>query len=353
MAVVPSPHSALRGSQFASDNTASVCPEVWSAMQAANTGAAPSYGDDAWTERARAQLRALFERPDAQVYFVLNGTAANSLALAACCRSYEAIVCHEHAHIDSDECGAPQFFSGGASLLPVRGAHGKLAPQDITQTIIKRRDIHAPRPAALSISQSTELGAVYTLAQIRSLADLARGHGLRLHMDGARFANALAALGNVSAADMSWRAGVDVLSLGGTKNGAQMAEALLFFDAALAARFDYQRKQGGQLASKMRYLSSQWLGLLTDGAWLRYAAHANAMAQRLGRALSDVSGLSITQPIEANAVFVRLDAARAEALRAVGWQFHAFDAAGGYRFMCAWNTREEDIALLVADLRAA
>src|ERR1700686_1042333 len=256
---------AAPGWQFASDNTAGICPEAWAALQVANTGHAPSYGADAWTERACALLRVLFEHDSAEVFFVFNGTAANSLSLAALTRSYQAIVCHEAAHVQTDECGAPEFFSGGAKLLPLRGAGAKLSADAVLQAITQRDDLHFSRPRALSLSQPTEWGTLYRPDEIAALSAVAHAHGVAVQMDGARFANALAALPGVTAADLSWRVGVDVLSLGGTKNGLNTTEAVVFFNPVLAAEFDYRGKQAGQLASKMRFQSSQWQGGLEIG----------------------------------------------------------------------------------------
>ena len=340
------------GWQFASDNTAGICPEAWAALAAANHGSEPSYGADSWTARACELLRAWFEHEEAQVYFVFNGTAANALALAALCRSYQSIVCHESSHLHTDECGAPEFFSHGAKLLLAPGAHGKLDPAGIMAAIGQRRDLHFPPPRAVSLSQTTEWGTVYRPHEIRALSAFARAQGLAVHMDGARFANALAALAGqeISAADLSWRAGVDVLSLGGTKNGLNTTEAVVFFDAGIARDFEYRVKQAGQLASKMRFQSCQWVGVLEDGAWLRAAAHANAMARRLAGALAHVPGVRLCRPPEANAVFIELAPAHAQAVANLGWHFHLMGAAG-YRLMCCWATTEEQIEGLADDLR--
>jgi len=269
------------GWQFASDNTAGICPEAWSALEAANVGYAPSYGDDRWTARASDLIRALFECPQAQVFFLFNGTAANSLSLAALCRSYHAVICHEQAHINTDECAAPEFFSQGAKLLSVAGPGAKLTPSAVLRALDRRDDVHSSKPRAISISQTTEWGGVYQPAEVAALGELARAHGLALHMDGARFANALAALGTGSgsgahAADLTWRAGVDVLSLGGTKCGLNTTEAVVFFQPQLAAEFDFRGKQGAQLASKMRF---QTMG---GRARIRSLAAACGACQRVG-----------------------------------------------------------------------
>jgi threonine aldolase len=341
---------AAPGWQFASDNTAGICPDAWAALHDANAGYAPSYGADAWTERACALIRALFDHAAAEVFFVFNGTAANSLSLAALTRSYQAIVCHEAAHVQTDECGAPEFFSNGAKLLPLPGAGAKLSADAVLRLIMQRDDLHFPKPRALSLSQPTEWGTLYQPQEIAALSAVAHAHGAAVHVDGARFANALAAFPGVTAADLSWRAGVDVLSLGGTKNGLNTTEAVVFFNPALAAEFDYRGKQAGQLASKMRFQSSQWQGVLESGAWLRHAAHANAMARRLGAAISAVAGPRLARAVEVNAVFVDMSVAVAEAMFAMGWHFYTLSGAG-YRLMCSWATTEADIEAFARDLQ--
>src|ERR1039457_3088611 len=269
------------GWQFASDNTAGICPEAWNALAAANVGYAPSYGDDRWTQRPSALIRALFEHPQAQVFFVFNGTAANSLGLAALCQSYHGIVCHQQSHLQTDECGAPEFLSHGAKLFTVPGPEAKLSSAAVLRAIERRDDVHSSKPRAVSLSQTTEWGSVYEPAENAQLSALARAHGLALHMDGARFANALAALSarGFGAADLSWRAGVDVLSLGGTKCGLNTTEAVVFFDPALASQFDYRCKQAAQLASKDA-LSHQPVG---RRAGKRRLAATRRARQRLGR----------------------------------------------------------------------
>ncbi len=337
--------------QFASDNYAGICPEAWQAMDAANRGFATSYGDDLWTERACASIREVFET-DCQVFFVFNGTAANSLALAALCRSYHSVICHELAHVETDECGAPEFFSNGTKILHIPGPCGKLDLDAVEQAITRRSDIHYPKPRVLSLTQSTELGTVYTPDEIRAASALARQYGLRVQMDGARFANAVAALG-VAPAEISWRSGVDVLCLGGAKNGMAIGEAVVFFNRELADEFEYRCKQAGQLASKMRFISAPWIGMLEGGTWLRNAAHANRLARMLADELERIPGLRLMSPCQANAVFVELPAATIAALRAGGWHFYSFIGTGGARFMCSWQTTEEDVRELVEAVQLA
>lgn len=335
--------------QFASDNYAGICPEALAALTAANAGHAPAYGEDEWTRRVSDRLRALFET-DCDVYFAFNGTAANSLALASLCQSYHSVICHELAHVDTDECGGPEFFSNGSKLLPARGEGGKLTPAAVQEVISRRSDIHYPKPRVVTLTQASEVGTVYRPDEIAAVADLAHAQGLRVHMDGARFANAVASLG-AAPAEITWRAGVDVLCFGGTKMGLPVGEAVVFFDRRLSEDFAWRCKQAGQLASKMRFLSAPWLGMLEGDAWLCHARHANAMAQRLAAGLATIAGARLLFPVEANGVFVELPAAVQEGLRARGWRFYTFIGAGGARFMCAWDTSPERVDALLADLR--
>ncbi|SFG68002.1 low specificity L-threonine aldolase [Methylobacterium gossipiicola] len=334
--------------QFASDNYAGICPEAWAATQAANAGSMPAYGEDPWTARAADAFRDLFDKPDAQVFFAFNGTAANALALASLCQSYHSVICAASAHVETDECGAPEFFSNGSKLLVAPTENGKLTPAAVRALATGRSDIHFPKVRVVTITQPTETGQVYTLAEIRALSAACRDLGLRLHMDGARFANACASLG-CAPADMTWRAGVDLLCFGGTKNGMAAGEAILFFDPVLAEDFGYRCKQAGQLASKMRFLSAPWVGMLEGGAWLRHAGHANACARRLAEAVADLPDWRAMFPVEANAVFLAADPERLEALRACGWRFYTF-IGGGARFMFAWDSDPARVDALARDI---
>lgn len=333
--------------QFASDNYAGICPEAWAAMEEANHGHATSYGDDPWTARAADAFRSLFET-DCDVYFVFNGTAANSLALASLCQSYHSVICSEQSHVETDECGAPEFFSNGSKLLTVPSADGKLTPASIRELATKRSDIHYPKPRAVTITQSTETGRVYTLKEIIEIAGECRALGLSLQMDGARFANACASL-RCSPAELTWKSGVDVLCFGGAKNGMAIGEAVLFFDRAQAADFDYRCKQAGQLASKMRFLSAPWVGMLESGAWLRNAEHANRCAQQFALLIDAIPGIKVAQPVEANAVFLLASDEILSALRKRGWQFYTF-IGGAARFMFAWDTDLRRVEALSRDL---
>lgn len=340
-----------RNRHFASDNYSGVCPEAWAAMAEANAGHSVSYGNDTWTQRATDRIREIFET-DCEVFFVFNGTAANSLSLASLCQPYHSILCHELAHIETSECGAPEFFSNGSKILTLPGENGKVAPAAVEHAVKRRNDIHYPKPGALSLTQVTEVGTAYSVAEITVLADTANKLGLRVQMDGARFANAVATLG-VSPADITWRAGVDVLCFGGSKNGIALGEAVVFFDHALAHEFDYRCKQGGQLASKMRFLSAPWLGMLQDGAWLRHARHTNEMAKRLETGLRRLSGVNITYPVQSNAVFAKIPKVAEDKLRAQGWHFYTgVITPDESRLMCSWDTTAEDVDAFVADLSA-
>jgi len=338
--------------QFASDNTAGICPEAWEAMAKANHDYASSYGTDVWTERAADLLRETFETNDAEVFLVFNGTAANSLALASCCQSYHSVICHEHAHIIDDECGAPEFFSNGTKLLGAPGEQGKITPATIAQLASKRTDIHYPKPRVVSLTQSTELGTVYQLGEIEAIHETAQRHGLVMHVDGARFANAAASLG-IAPKAITWQAGVDVLGFGGTKLGMANCEAVVFFDRELAREFDYRCKQAGQLASKMRFLSAGWVGILEDGAWLKHARHANRCATLLASRLEKEAGLTAAHPVEANAAFIRLPENLLAGLRARGWVIYNFIGGDVARFMCSWQTTEADIEALLVDVVAS
>lgn len=350
MTTQPSDSHPRRARQFASDNYAGICPEAWEAMALANQGHEPSYGEDHWTALVSDRLRELFET-DCEVFFVFNGTSANSLALATLCQPYHSILCHELAHVETSECGAPEFFANGSKILLLPGAHGKILPEAVSWAVCRRSDIHYPKPRALSLTQVTELGTAYTVRELEILCETARRHGLRVHMDGARFANAVAHL-NVHPADITWRVGVDVLCFGGTKNGLAVGEAVIFFDRTLAREFDYRCKQGGQLASKMRFLSAPWLGLLKNDTWLRNARHSNTMAQRLAEGLQSLPGVEICHPVESNAVFVRFPLGVAEQLHRRGWHFYTgVVSPGESRLMCSWDTTPEDVDSFLADLR--
>lgn len=335
--------------QFASDNYAGICPEAFAALTEANHGHARSYGNDPWTEKAANLIREIFET-DCEVFFVFNGTAANSLALASMCQSYNSILCHQTAHIETAECGAPEFFSNGSKVLLLPGENGKIDPDAIKDAAHKRTDIHYPKPRVLSLTQATETGTLYSLKELGVLSGMAKKFGLRIQMDGARFANAMAAF-NIAPSKVTWKAGVDVLCFGGTKNGLPIGEAVVFFNKELAHEFDYRCKQAGQLASKMRFLAAPWVGMLQDGAWLRHATHANAMAKLFEAGLRKIPGVKISYPCETNCVFARLVPKMITGLRRKGWQFYTHVSADDCRLMCSWDTQRADVEDFLDDLR--
>jgi threonine aldolase len=328
---------------FKSDNTAPAAPEILAAIAAANQGYARGYGDDPWTARLEQRFAEVFECP-LRVFPVATGTAANALALATTVPPYGAILTHEEGHIVRDECGAPEFMTGGARLLLLQGSDAKVTASAIAAALAANPpSVHTVQPRALSITQATELGTVYTPAELRDITALAHAQGLLVHMDGARFANAVASLG-CSPADVTWRSGIDVLSFGATKNGALAAEAVVFFDTTRVADFEFRRKRGAHLISKMRFVSAQLLAYLEDGLWLRLAARANALAGRLAVA----AGPLLMHPAEANEVFVRIGESGAAALRALGFEFYDWGAAGSgeARLVVSWDQPEEDVDLL-------
>ena len=338
--------------QFASDNNAGMCPEALAALIEANGAChVMGYGDDRWTGEACDLIRSLFET-DCDVFFVFSGTGANALALAHLTRSYHAVIAHASSHVAEDETGAPEFFSGGAKVLWVDTPLGKITSDAVTEHCGIMGRIHTSRPRVVSLTQSTEMGTVYRAAEIEAVAAAAREHGLKVHMDGARFANAIATL-NAKPADLTWRAGVDVMSLGGVKNGLGAGEAVVFFNRALSDEFAWRIKQGGQLNSKMRLVTAPWTALLRNDLWLRNARHANAMAQRLAAKLADGPGIRLMYPVEANAVFVEIATEVQAAVRAKGWAFYTFLGKTGCRLMCAWDTAPETVDRFAADVVAA
>jgi threonine aldolase len=342
--------SVARERGFASDNYAGVLPEVLEAIAAANVGHAVSYGGDEWTARVEALFRTHFG-DDAHVALVFNGTGANVVALQALCRPFEACVCASTSHLNVDECGAPERVAG-LKLLPVDTPDGKLTPALVAPRLVRFGDEHAVQPRVVSITQSTELGTLYTLEEIRALADQAHAHGMLLHVDGARLANAAAALG-VSLRALTTDVGVDAVSFGGTKNGLLLGEAVVFLRAGLGDHVAYLRKQSMQLASKMRFIAAQFEALLSGELWLRTASHANAMAGLLAAAVSGVDGVTLTQKVEANAVFALLPAGVAEALQE-RWRFYVWDeTTGEVRWMCSWDTTPEDVEAFAADVAEA
>lgn len=345
-----SKHEAVSRLEFVSDNATGACPEALAAMAEATQGYSLAYGDDMWTRRATDMMQRLFET-DCYVNFVFTGTAANSLTLASMCQSYHSIICPRFAHVAVGECAAPGFFSGGGQTVALSTSDGKLTPAQIERAFISHsKSVQSSKPRAVSISQASEAGTVYSVEEMQALGALCTRLGLFLHVDGARFANAVASL-SVAPAELTWRAGVDVLCFGGTKNGLIAGEAIVIFNRELAHEFDHRVKQAGQTASKMRFLSAPWVALLTNDTYLRLAAHANAMADRLATGLRGVPGLKISFPCEANAVFVQLGRTLTEKMRQRGWYIIEDVADGGARLMCSWNTTTRDVDSYLEDVR--
>jgi threonine aldolase len=341
------PHTAVatgaaRG--FASDNHAGAHPDVIAAIVAANEGHSPAYGEDRFTAAARDRFREHFG-PDAEAWLVFNGSGANVASIDAVTRSFEAVICTENAHMNVDECGAPERIAG-AKLLAVPTEHGKLTPDDLGRWEARRGDDHFPQPRLVSITQASELGTVYTVAETRVIADVTHELGMLLHIDGARLANAAASL-DASLAEITTDAGVDLVSFGGTKNGLMFGEAVVFLRPGLGEGFAFVRKQLGQLASKMRFVAVQFEALLSEELWLRNARHANAMARRLADGLEGLDDVEIAHPVEANALFARLPQPAIDRLLSE-WPyerpFYVWDErASEVRWMCSWDTTEDDV----------
>jgi threonine aldolase len=336
---------------FTSDNAYGAAPEVLAALAEANLGTAPSYGEDEITARLARRFSEVFER-EVAVFPVFTGTAANALALATVSPPYGAIFCHEDSHIAVDECAAPEFFSGGAKLVHLRGRNAKFAPAAVEEALTHYRGgVHSPKPSAISITQATERGTVYRADEIAALSAVARREGMALHMDGARFANAVAHL-DCTPADITWKAGVDVLSFGATKNGALCAEAVVFFDPARVHDFEYRRKRAGHLVSKMRFISVQLEAYLRNDLWLKHARAANSRARSLGEELSSIPGMDLAHAVEANEVFAHIPMALVQRLREAGVSFYEWEPPRNgrvlLRFVLSFLTPEEDVSALVS-----
>ena len=345
---------------FASDNVYGVHPRILEALAAANGGTAPSYGGDGHTKQAEEKLKDVFGC-DLRAFLVTSGTAANGLALSAITPGFGAIICHAEAHIAVDECNSPELFTGGAKILGLHGPGGKITPAMVEKTLKGFiRGEHDPKPRGVSLTNATELGTCYAPAEVRAIAELIRPRGMKLHMDGARFANALVGLG-VTPAELTWKSGVDVMSFGATKNGAMMLEAVIFFDIALAEDFAYRRMRGGQLMSKSRYLGAQMLAYLEDDLWLENARRANALARKLGAGLAQVKAIRIPNPVQANEVFAVMPRPLYERLLASGATFYDWmpdslgDAIGPdevfARFVLSFATPEQDVDGFLALLK--
>jgi threonine aldolase len=336
--------------QFASDNTAAICPEAWTALEQANTSYAASYGEDEWTAKVCDRIREIFE-VDCDVYFAFTGTGANALGLAQVCQPFHGVICHERAHIQTDEAGATEFYTRGAKLFLTKTKDGKIDLSEAEKLFVQQVELHGHVMHALSIAQATELGTVYAPDEVEAVGAFARAHKMLLHVDGARFANAVASLG-CAPKTITWKAGVDILSFGATKNGVAAGELVVFFDKNFSRDFQYRIKQAGQLGSKMRFLAAPWIGLLTGNVWLRNARHANDAAGKLAQRLRDKAAVEIVFPVESNAVFVQLDEQLVRDLHARGWRFYKFVEPDIYRLVCSWSTTDEDISMLIDDFVA-
>lgn len=345
---------------FTSDNASGAAPEILQALIAAETGYAMPYGNDDITARAEAKLREVFEAPNAAVYFVATGTAANALALSCLCPPWATVYCHRNAHIEEDECCAPEFYTGGAKLTLLDGDDAKMTEAGLAEAIARTGavGVHNAQKGALSLTQATEAGAAYSLAEVQALAGIARNAGLPVHMDGTRLANALARQG-CSPAEMTWKAGVDILCLGATKNGAMAAEAVVLFDPDRAWEFELRRKRGGHLFSKLRFVSSQIEAYLTDGLWLRLAGHSNAMADRLAAGINANAEAQLTNTMGANILFPEITLAQHRRLQAAGAGYYTmtpFDADGDpaqrikIRLVASFRTTPEDVDAFLAAL---
>ena len=348
---------------FSSDNSSPAHPKVMEALVAANAGYMPSYGGDPIMDEVRARIREIFEAPEAAVYLVATGTAANVLSLACYCPPWSAIFCHRNAHIEEDECASPEFYTGGAKLVLVDGEHAKMTPETLRETIrfTGRGGVHNVQRGMVSITDVTENGTVYSVSEVAALVAVAKDYGLPVHMDGARFANALVST-NASPADLTWRAGVDVLSFGGTKNGLMGVEAVVLFDPDKAWEFELRRKRGGHLFSKHRYLSAQMQAYLADDLWLDMARTANARADRLAEGILKIPGASLAHPQDANMVFAAFPRGLHHKVRAEGAAYHIWpghqslegdpDEPVSARLVCSWCTGEDEIDGFLGALNA-
>jgi len=334
---------------FSSDNVTGACPEVMDAIVAANDGIVESYGNDKWSLNLQKKLSEIFET-DVVVFPVVSGTAANALALSVLSPAFGKIFCNELSHINTDECGAPEFFSGGAKLVTMTSDDGKINAKDLSQNIRGTGIVHLSQPAAVSITQACETGTIYQLEEIKSIAETAHEHGLKVHMDGARFANAIVSL-DVSPAEMTWKSGIDVLSFGGTKNGCLTAEAVVFFKPELVGNFPYLHKRSGQLLSKMRFISAQLEAYVSNDVWLRNARNANNMAKLLSEGLAKFPDIKLAYTTQSNEVFVHLPSSIINLLNAKGYNVSEDELDGkSVRFVTAWNTVSDDIDKLISTI---
>lgn len=340
--------SDLQHRQFTSDNISGIVPEAMNALIQANSGHALPYGSDPWVAELNREIQRVFDT-QCSTFPVFNGTGANALALAAISRSHHSVMAHQSAHIAVDEVNAPGLMGGGLRIETIAGENGLISPSALRHRIGQARGIHSSKPGVLSLTQANELGLCYRPEQIAELSAIAREHDMAVHMDGARFANAVAALG-VTPADITWRAGVDVLVLGGTKLGLPFGELVIFFNEALARDFEWKRKQAGQLASKMRFLAAPWLGVLKEDCWLHYAAQCNAKAQEIAVRAAAIPDIQLAVPQQTNAVFLQLNDAQQTAMFERGWILINLTEESGVRILCSWDITQRDIDAFISDL---
>ena len=331
---------------FSSDNVTIACPEIMDALVKANSGNVDSYGDDKWSESLKRKMSDLFEK-DVEVFTAVTGTAANSLALSALTPGFGNIYCHEISHINVDECGAPEFFTGGAKLIALKGAGGKISAEDLEKNIRGWGVVHNTQPATISITQACETGLVYQLDEILAISELAQNHKMKVHMDGARFANSVVTL-KKTPAEITWKSGIDVLTFGGTKNGCLDAEAIVFFKPEHVGNFSFLHKRSGQLLSKMRFISAQLERYVTDDLWLKNAKHANSMAQVLSKELSNIDGVKLLYQTQSNEIFVNFSENIINNLKKNGYSTYQDELNyNSIRFVTAWNTTKNDIKKLL------
>ena len=331
---------------FSSDNVTIACPEIMDALVKANSGNVDSYGDDKWSASLKKKMSDLFEK-NVEVFTAVTGTAANSLALSALTPGFGNIYCHEISHINVDECGAPEFFTGGAKLIALKGAGGKITAEDIDKNIRGWGVVHNTQPSTISITQASETGLVYQLDEILAISELAQNHKMKVHMDGARFANSVATL-KKTPAEITWKSGIDVLTFGGTKNGCLDAEAIVFFKPEHVGNFSFLHKRSGQLLSKMRFISAQLERYITDDLWLKNAKHANSMAQVLSKELSNIDGVKLLYQTQSNEIFVNFSENIINNLKKNGYSTYQDELNNNsIRFVTAWNTTKNDIKKLL------
>ena len=335
---------------FSSDNVTIACPEIMDALVKANSGNEDSYGDDKWSESLKKKMSDLFEK-DVEVFTAVTGTAANSLALSALTPGFGNISCHEISHINVDECGAPEFFTGGAKLIALKGAGGKIKAEDLEKNVRGWGVVHNTQPATISITQACETGLVYQLDEILAISELAQNHKMKVHMDGARFANSVVTL-KKTPAEITWKSGIDVLTFGGTKNGCLDAEAIVFFKPEHVGNFSFLHKRSGQLLSKMRFISAQLERYVTDDLWLKNAKHANSMAQVLSKELSNIDGVKLLYQTQSNEIFVNFSENIINNLKKNGYSTYQDELNNNsIRLVTAWNTTKDDIKKLLTIIK--